>query len=284
MRRRIATVLAALALVAGQAAAEPAAAPVRVTAVAVRGQGPITEEAPFAAAAPATARLVPQLIATPHGPVTPSVPSVTVRAVRNRDHAGFLIEWIDDSADERTAATRFGDMVAVAFPAQPEGQPLPAPFMGNAGGRVQILQWRADWQTDLVRGPITVAELYPNSYGSDFRPEDHLPPAQGGRFRGGLAAGNPMSETHSSSVQDLMAEGYGSLTERPKQQARGRGRHDGAGWHVVITRPLAADGETAPSLAAGTKTQLALAVWDGSKAEVGARKAWAGWIPLEIAP
>ncbi|RIL07248.1 MAG: hypothetical protein DCC71_03925 [Proteobacteria bacterium] len=265
------------------AAAAAAQTPAPVAAVAVPGAGPIADEAAFAKAPPASVKLFPQVLTTPHGPATPSIGQVTVRAVRNRDHAGFLLEWDDATEDARTAVTAFGDMAAVAFPAQAPGKPLPAPFMGNAGGRVQILQWRADWQTDLVRGPITVAELYPNTYASDYRPEDHLPKAAGDRYRGGVAAGNPMSAVHTSSVQDLMAEGFGSLTPRAKQQAQGHARHDGSGWHVVITRPLAADGDSAPSLAAGTTTQLALAVWDGAKGEVGARKAWAGWIPLEIA-
>ena len=272
--------LLALLCAAGAALAQEGPAPVAVASVA--GRGPIDAESAFAGAPPATITLLPQLITTPFT-MTPSVASVTVRAVHNADHAGFLLEWADVTANLRTGIDRFGDMAAIAFPVGANGAALPAPFMGNPGGRVQILQWRADWQTDLERGPLTVAELYPNAYPGDFYPEDHLPPAEGAKFRGALGAGNPMSERHTSSVQDLMAEGFGSLTPREKQSARGRARHDGAGWHVVITRVLASDGDSSAALVPGAGTSLAVAVWDGEKGEVGARKAWAGWLPVEIA-
>lgn len=272
--------LLALLIVPVATLAQPAPS---VSVVAVSGRGPVTAESVFAAAPPTAIALLPQLITTPFT-MTPSVASVTVRAVRNSDHAGFLLEWADASANVRTAIDRFGDMAAIAFPLTPAGAPLPAPFMGNAGGRVQILQWRADWQTDLERGPLTVAELYPNAYRADFHPEDHLPPAEGSKYLGAAGAGNPMSERHTSSVQDLMAEGFGSLTPRQTQSARGSARHDGGSWHVVITRPLASDGESSAALTAGSSTSLAVAVWDGEKGEVGSRKAWAGWVPVGIAP
>jgi DMSO reductase family type II enzyme heme b subunit len=261
------------------AAAAPAEPSVSVPRVA--GKGPILEAAAFAGSPRTTVALLPQVITTPRH-MEPSVGSVAVSAVRNADHAGFLLEWSDTSADWRTGIDRFGDMVAIAFPVQP-GTP-PAPFMGNAGGRVQILQWRADWQSDVERGPISVKELYPDAYPADFHHEDHLPAQAAAAYRGAAGLGNPMSEgRHTSSVQDLMAEGFGSLTPRPVQAGQGSARHDGSGWHVVITRPLAADGDSAPGLSGGTRAWIAFAVWDGSKGEVGARKAWASGVPLEVA-
>jgi hypothetical protein len=277
MRRALAL---SLVLLAGAAAAQEGPAPVQV--VAVPGSGPVSDEAAFASAPRTAIQLLPQVITTPKA-AAPSVTSLAVRAVRNRDHAGFLLEWSDATPDMRTAIDRFGDMAAVAFPAGAAGSALPAPFMGNPGGRVQILQWRADFQTDVEKGPLSIAELYPNAYPADYHHEDHLPPAQALPYKAAAGAGNLMSEKQTSSVQDLMAEGFGSLTPRTKQTAAGRARHDGAGWHVVITRPLSSDGDSAASLAPGVRSQLAVAVWDGAKGEVGARKAWAGWIPLEVA-
>lgn len=276
MRRLLAWALAFLALPVAAGAQPPAP----LVAAALPGSGPIEAHEIFAAATPVVVPLIPQLMATPHAP-SPSVTQVTVRALRNDDHVGFLLEWQDATADVRTALTGFGDMAAVAFPARSEGTP-PAPFMGNPGGRVQILQWRADWQTDLARGPLALSELYPHAYGSDFHVEDHLSEADAAPYR--FSARQAMGARHDTAVQDLMAEGFGSLTPRPQQTARGRGAHDGTGWRVVITRPQAGDGDSAAALGPGTKTQLAVAVWDGAKGEVGSRKAWAGWIPLEIAP
>lgn len=277
MRRLLAWTILSLAfpVAAGAQSGPP------VTALAVPGRGPIESHEPFAAATPVTVTLIPQLVTTPHAP-TPAVGKVTVRAVRNRDHVGFLLEWQDATANPRTALTGFGDMAAVAFPVKLSATaPPPAPFMGNPGGRVQILQWRADWQTDVERGPITLTELYPHAYGSDFYVDEHVSKTDAEPYR--FSARQAMGAQHGTAVQDLMAEGFGSLTPRQQQTARGQGTHDSTGWRVVITRPQDGDGDSAAALAPGTKTLLAVAVWDGAKNEVGSRKGWAGWIPLEVA-
>jgi hypothetical protein len=246
----------------------------------VRGKGPISEAAVFAQATASKVTLLPQVVTTPHQPA-PATSSLEVRAVRNEDHAGFLLEWEDESANLRAPVDGFGDMVAIEFPV--DAGPPPAPFMGNKGGRVQILQWRADWQTDLERGAVSIQELYPNAYAADFYHEEHLPEASAAAYRGAVAVGNPMSDRkRSSSVQDLMAEGFGSLTPRATQAAAGAARHDGTRWHVVITRPLKATGDSAASLEAGSATHVAFAVWNGAKGEVGARKAWAAWLPMQV--
>jgi DMSO reductase family type II enzyme heme b subunit len=272
--------LALVSLTSVAAAAEPAAPPA-LAMKKVAGKGPISDAAVFGGAAPSKIALLPQVITTPHN-AAPATASLDVRAVRNADHAGFLLEWDDASADVRATVDRFGDMIAVEFPVAAAGPP-PAPFMGNASGRVQILQWRADWQTDLDRGAPTVEELYPNAYAADFHHVDHLAKADAEVYGGAVSLGNPMSDRkRTSSVQDLMAEGFGSLTPRAMQSATGRARHDGKRWHVVITRPLAPTGDSAASLAAGTRTHVAFAVWNGSHGEVGARKAWANWTPMEV--
>ena len=262
------------------AVAEEAGAPAGVAMATVAGKGAITDADAFAQAPLSKVALLPQVVTTPRQPA-PATASLDVRAVRNEDHAGFLLEWDDDSADVRATIDAFGDMVAVEVPVA--AGPPPAPFMGNKGGRVQILQWRADWQTDVDKGAVTMRELYPNAYAADFHHEDHLPAAEAAAYRGAVSLGNPMSDRQrTSSVQDLMAEGFGSLTPRATQAAAGKATHDGKRWHVVITRPLAATGDPAASLAPGTATHVAFAVWNGSHREVGARKAWAAWVPLEV--
>ncbi|MCC6641743.1 MAG: hypothetical protein IT386_11345 [Deltaproteobacteria bacterium] len=280
MRR---TLLALALVVSGlpaAASAEEAAAAPGVSMVVVGGKGPIADVAAFAQAPALKVVLMPQVATTPRNPA-PATSSLDVRAVRNDDHAGFLLEWDDDSPDVRARIDGFGDMVAVQLPVV--AGTLPAPFMGNKGGRVQILQWRADWQTDVDKGAVTMRELYPNAYASDFHHEDHLPAAEAVAYRGAVSLGNPMSDRQrTSSVQDLMAEGFGSLTPRQTQAASGAASHDGKRWHVVITRPLEGRGESAASLAPGTSTNISFAVWNGSHREVGARKAWAAWVPLAV--
>jgi hypothetical protein len=37
-----------------------------------------------------------------------------------------------------------------------------------------------------------------------------------------------------------------------------------------------------PTLAPGSETLAAFAVWEGGAHEVGARKAWSNWVPLKL--
>jgi DMSO reductase family type II enzyme heme b subunit len=272
----LALLLSAIAApVWAQDAPPPALAMARIA-----GHGPVLDADAFATAAALPVAMLPQVIATPRQ-AAPSVGAIEVRAVRNDDHAGFLIAWDDATADWRTSVDGFGDMVALQLPIAAESGAIP--FMGNPGGRVNILQWRADWQSDLERGPLAVKDLYPNAYAADFHHEDHLPESSAAAFRAAAGVGNPMAERkRTSAVQDLMAEGFGSLTPRAAQAGQGLGRHDGKRWQVAITRPLAPQGESAASLEPGSKTQIAFAVWNGAAGEVGARKAWAMWVPLEV--
>lgn len=81
-----------------------------------------------------------------------------------------------------------------------------------------------------------------------------------------------------------MAEGWGSMTVKPDQHALGKGVWKDGVWRVVITRPMVSDDKNAPRLTPGDKTVVAFAVWEGGNREVGARKAWSPWIPLQLAP
>ena len=252
----------------------------RLAVETIRGKGPIRDAAAFEGAAATKVALLPQVVTTPFH-MQPSVTEVSVRGVRNRDHAAFLLEWADATPDWRTSIDHFGDAIAIAFPMATD--PLPSPTMGNPKGRVHILQWRADFQSDVERGAITIRELYPNAYNADLYHEDLVPGDAGKEYAVAKKAGNPASQRAPSSVQELVAEGFGSLTPTGATSAQGVGRHDEKGWHVVISRPLAGDGVKSANLAPGSASQLAIAAWDGSKGEVGARKSWFGWLPLEIA-
>jgi hypothetical protein len=68
--------------------------------------------------------------------------------------------------------------------------------------------------------------------------------------------------------------GPGTLTPGPSLGAKGKGVHGKTGWSVVISRKLPA------GLAVNQRTHVALAVWQGSLNEAGARKMRTGWIPL----
>jgi DMSO reductase family type II enzyme heme b subunit len=80
----------------------------------------------------------------------------------------------------------------------------------------------------------------------------------------------------------VRAEGIGT-SSRQTAAVEAAGRHDGAGWAVVLSRGLdqgAADGVV---FAPGRRGKAAFAVWQGANAErAGIKAATLQWQPLEI--
>jgi DMSO reductase family type II enzyme heme b subunit len=276
MRLRLLAVLASLAL------ALPAWAQAPIVAVRVPVRGPLTDPlAPYwTRTRPVTLAVQPQVMALPNRPA-PAVRALVVRAAHNGAWLAFRIEWKDDTRSDRIVLDNFGDQVAVQLPIDTKGTP-PAPMMGHAGGRVNIMQWRAAFQRDLDEGPPTVRDLYPNAW-ADVYPDEVLSASDARPYAGALGIENPISRGQATPVLDQMAEGWGSMTVKPDQHAVGRGRWRDGRWHVVIARPLASDDVNAPQLAPGDRTVAAFAVWEGGSREVGARKGWVPWVPLVIA-
>jgi DMSO reductase family type II enzyme heme b subunit len=155
-------------------------------------------------------------------------------------------------------------------------------MMGNPGGRVNIMQWRAAFQRDLDYAAPTVRELYPHAW-ADVYPDEVLSATDARPYAGALGVENPISRGRASPVLDQMAEGWGTMTVKPDQHALGGGMWKDGRWRVVITRPMVSDDLNAPALTPGLATVAAFAVWEGGHREVGARKAWAPWVPLRIA-
>jgi DMSO reductase family type II enzyme heme b subunit len=280
MRFRLALVI--LAVVA--ALASPAAAQPPLVAARVAGAGPIADGgAPlWKDARPVNVALLPQTVTLPHND-HPSVHELTVRAVHNGGWIAFLIEWRDDTKSDKVILDNFGDQVAVELPVSASATP-PSPMMGNPGGRVNIMQWRAAFQKDIDDGhAATIHDLYPNAW-ADYYPDDVLGATDARPYAGALGVENPISRGVASPVLDQMAEGWGSMTVKPDQHALGKGVWKDGVWSVVITRPMVSDDQNAPRLQPGGRTVVAFAVWEGGHREVGARKAWSAWTPLILAP
>jgi DMSO reductase family type II enzyme heme b subunit len=264
------------------AAAAPAAGQSPLTAVRVGGTGPITDPAAstWRQARPVRVAMQPQVMAKPNH-LEPAVKTITVRALHNGGWIAFLLEWADPSRSDLIVLDNFGDQVAVQLPVDVKASP-PAPMMGNPGGRVNIMQWRAAFQRDLDQGPPTVRDLYPNAW-ADVYPDEVLNATDARPYSGALGLENPVSRGRATPVLDQMAEGWGTMTVKPDQHALGKGVWRDGTWRVVISRPLVSDDVNAPPLAPGIRTVAAFAVWEGGHREVGARKAWAPWVPLVIA-
>ena len=278
MRGRVALLILAV-FAAGPTAV---AAQTPLTATRVAGSGPIVDPAAplWKDARPVKVAMLPQTIALPHQPDA-AVKELTVRAVHNGGWIAFLLEWQDPTRSDKVILDNFGDQVAVQLPVDIKGQ-TPSPMMGNPGGRVNIMQWRAAFQKDIDDGhPPSIAELYPYAW-TDVYPDELLGATDARAYTGALGVENPISRGRASPVLDQMAEGWGSMTVKPDQHAQGKGAWKDGRWSVVITRPMSSDDANAPRLAAGDRTVVAFAAWEGGHREVGARTSWAPWIPLVI--
>jgi len=270
-----------IALVAVLAWAGTAWAQLPLTAVRVKGAGPITDPAApiWKQSRPVNVAMLPQTVALPHND-HPAIRQLSVRTVHNGGWIAFLIEWRDPTLSERIVLDNFGDQLAVEMPIDTKGAP-PSPMMGNPGGRVSIMQWRAAFQHDIDKGPPTVRELYPNAW-ADVYPDEILSAADARPYSGALGIENPISRGRASPVLDQMAEGWGTMTVKPDQHALGKGVWKDGIWRVVVTRPMVSDDINAPRLEPGLQTFVAFAVWDGGSREVGSRKAWSSWVPLAV--
>jgi hypothetical protein len=174
------------------------------------------------------------------------------------------------------------DACAIQIPEDLRAEP-PAPQMGDREGLVQVTYWRADWQASVNGRGDTIQDLYPRAV------VDHYPfqaksleagseeqRAMAKRYATAHAAGNLRAGPRSTSVEDLIASGPGTLSPGTSLNSFGTGKHQQDGWQVVIGRDLPG------GLGYDTRTQIAFAVWQGSQQEVGARKMRTGWIPLVL--
>lgn len=265
-----------------KAAAKPGAGAVTIRAARVAGDGPIDDAfgKHWQTARALKIAMLPQSVTLPNNP-SPAVAELLVKAVHNGGWIAFLIEWKDATVSDRIVLDNFGDQVALQLPIDTKAAP-PSPMMGHAGGRVNIMQWRAAFQHDIDHGPPTVRDLYPNAW-TDHYPDEVMSASDARPYTGALGVENPISRGRATPVLDQMAEGWGSMTVKPDQHALGSGIHRDGRWHVVITRPMVSDDQNAPRLAPGDRTVAAFAVWEGGAREVGARKAWSAWIPVVVA-
>jgi hypothetical protein len=284
------SVVAALALplvaAAGcaKAASGPAPTPTEAQAVDVGGGLPSTDpKAKVWDTAPEhVAKLLLQDQTEPKL-LEPAVSAMRVRALHDGTWIAFRLQWDDKTRDLLAEQGRSCDSVAVQIPVEAGGN-VPDGAMGQRGRPVRIHLWKASWQTLLDSGGDPVALLYPNAHNDHYPYERAEPKARAEmetRYAPARAAGNPIGlPRRDSPVQDLVAEGFGTLTPLSEQTSLGRGSHDGERWTVTIARRL--DRGEREALRAGARTYLALAVWDGGAGNTGSRKMRSGWIPLAV--
>lgn len=212
--------------------------------------------------------------------MSPSTPQVRVQAVSDGKKVAFRLEWDDASADNLPHPGSFPDACAVQVPTRIE-RDVPAPQMGETGRPVEITYWRASWQALADGRTDTLQALYPGA-SVDHYPFEAPPLHEGSpdqrqfarMYAPAIAAGNLMASPGAQPVQALVAEGPGTLHPAEHSEVSGRGVRTASGWIVVLVRPLP------EGLAPDKRSVVAFAVWEGAKAEVGARKMRSVWVPL----
>lgn len=224
-----------------------------------------------------------------------SVSTMTVRSVHDGTTIAFLLEWTDATRDATVDVDKFTDQVAIQLPVDPQN---PGGFMmGNKGGKVHIIHWKALWQDDIDKGYRDVGMLHPNYWVDMYMFSEKTTFAEGEfpsqttardfrshyakNYMPGVYSNNPMSELRRTTpVEELIAEGFGTATTQTNQNAAGKGVWEKGKWRVVIARPLISEDPDDAALAA--QTMIGFAVWNGSERNIGARKQYAPWVPLVI--
>lgn len=227
------------------------------------------------------AKLIPQDLVEPRL-TQASTPEVRVQAVTNGSEIAFRLRWMDPEQNDVEQPGKFVDACAVQVPSKLLPNP-PAPQMGELGGAVQIVYWRADWQAWVNGRGDTIKDIYPNAEVTHYPfqaaslPKDSPEQQEmAQRYAPAAAVGNRRQGPRPSPVESLIAEGPGTLAPNPAIAVKGKGERTKEGWSVMMVRPLP-DG-----LAPKARTSIAFAVWQGANNEAGARKMRSGWAPLSV--
>jgi len=300
---------AAVFIAAGQEHAHEAATQARLEAMVDRGvlivhrtDEPLAGPDPFlpqwSDAPTRGVALKPQNIASPAVQQV-SVAEVQLQALTDGARIAFRLSWADDTADWNVDAARFTDAAAIQLPFERNASFM----MGGRGSPVQVIHWKALWQRDIDEHFQDVQDVHPNYWadlywfaeptgkpriaGPPYRVPESFDDPVSRQWFSARQARNPMAQfTREQPVEELVAEGFGSLVTQQRSQSRGRGvRRDGR-WHVVFMRPLLTEDREDVQLHVhrGSESQIGVAIWDGSANNVGGRKQYSDWIPMQLTP
>ena len=217
------------------------------------------EDAAWKKVSPMTLPLSGQVITRPVWP-EPTARALVVRSVHNGTEIAFLLEWQDNTKNDRLTPGTFRDGVAIGLPLGD----APAFFcMGQLDHYINIWHWKADWQSDIDRRAARTSEKKEGS----VRTFEVIP-------------------RRTSSVEDLIGGGFSTLTTKEKQgRVQGKALWTDGVWHVVMRRPLVSEEqENEAKLIPGRVQTVSFAVWNGENKERNGQKAVAPWFQLAIDP
>jgi hypothetical protein len=226
----------------------------------VQGDLPNTaDDAAWQKVPPITIPLSGQVITRPVWP-EPTVRALTVRSIHNGTDIAFLLEWQDNTKNDRLTPGTFRDGVAIGLPLGD----APAFFcMGQLDHYINIWHWKADWQSDIDRRAARTSE----------------------KKEGGVRTFEVIPR-RASSVEDLIGGGFSTLTTKEKQgRVQGQAFWKDGVWHVVMRRPLQSqEQENEAKLVPGRVQAISFSVWNGENKERNGQKAVAPWFHLRLDP
>ena len=251
----------------------------------------------------------PQMITNPMWP-NPSVKYVFAKAATNGKEIAIHLEWNDPTRnDVMLQSQQYKDQAAVMFPVKSGGDEPPF-TMGGDGERVNIWQWKATWDKEgagkndqsamgdmedqykymamgsgsyymyepggKLSGTGNTGDISKRSTNIDFGMGKNE-----GVFNTGIATGNILSDAgmRKSSVEDLNAEGFSTLTTQASQDVGGEGNWRNNRWAVVFKRSLTT-GDSNDAQLSGGKASMAIAIWNGQNKERNGQKAVTQWNTL----
>ena len=226
----------------------------------VQGELPnAADDAAWQKVPPISIPLSGQVITRPVWP-EPTVRALTVRSIHNGTDIAFLLEWQDNTKNDRLTPGTFRDGAAIGLPLGD----APAFFcMGQLDHYINIWHWKADWQSDIDRRAARTSE----------------------KKEGGVRTFEVIPR-RASSVEDLIGGGFSTLTTKEKQgRVQGQAFWKDGVWHVVMRRPLQSDEqENEAKLVPGRVQAISFSVWNGENKERNGQKAVAPWFHLRLDP
>ena len=227
----------------------------------VEGKVPTTpDDASWEQVSPMALPLSGQVFTRPVWP-EPTARALNLRSIHNGKEVAFLLEWRDNTKNDKLTPGTFRDGLAIGLPLGD----APAFFcMGQLDHYINIWHWKADWQSDVDR---RAAKAKQRKKRKGVRRFEVIP-------------------RRASSVEDLVGGGFSTLTSKREQgRIKGQAKWNRGTWQVVMRRALTTSAkENEARLEPGRLQTISFAVWNGENKERNGQKAVAPWFQLAIDP
>jgi mono/diheme cytochrome c family protein len=202
---------------------------------------------------------------------------VNVRSIHNKTEVAIFLSWSDSTKNaDSLQGDDFRDAAAVQFSLTPE---LPFYGMGEKDGATNMWHWKADWEADLVQF-ASIESQYPGMHVDEYQQTQ-----EASLYNTGWGAGSLLSTPdRGTSVEDLNAVGFGTLTAQPpeEQNVSGKGVWNGGEWRVVFKRTLWPNSANDANITHGNPVPISFAIWDGGQGDRDGQKSVSQWHDLDV--